>query len=279
MRRSLHASLTQRFDGDTNALWSDLATQQEFRDGFSKVAKNAKASLVNSRMLPRLNVAVPSKFDSWNPETDVPLVAVMPEGVDDLALETIVAYNSAGAEVLLDAWSEPDYPVLVVGLNERTNDDGSLKSEYAEEIEVEEQLVSRASSGTAYQVHMSVVNLLDDMEPWAKGDAEIAMTAKSRGCDDLEYLDSNWSGLNQSGDSWGPSEPRHLGNSTCDVVFYWWEDDGGAFDFELSVAGFGLGVGMDDADDLIGGKQVAHSTFQGASIGKTTWSALEMWTE
>ena len=47
--------------------------------------------------------------------------------------------------------------------------------------------------------------------------------------------------------------------------------------------GFSLGVGLDHSDDLIGGKQVPYSSFQGDGASGTMrmdeWPALRQWTE
>jgi len=71
------------------------------------------------------------------------------------------------------------------------------------------------------------------------------MKAKSRGCSN--YEDHDWSNMDNSGDVWGPAGGRNLGSTTCDVVFAWWEDDGGAFDYTLSYNSFSLGVAMTTA--------------------------------
>ena len=111
---------------------------------------------------------------------------------------------------------------------------------------------------------------------------KIAMKARSRGCSGVEYTATNWENLNNSDDFWAPGGTRNLGLTTCDVVFYWWEDDGGAADFTLGYGGFSLGVKMDNSDDLFGGKQVPHSTFRGGGsddMERQGWDGLEQWTE
>ena len=83
-----------------------------------------------------------------------------------------------------------------------------------------------------------------------------------------------WPLLNHDQDIW--AGPLHIGSTTCDVVFRWWEDDGGAVNFTLEWGGFGLGVGMDNDDDLMSGIQLGHSTFQYASPDLTQWSDITM---
>lgn len=227
---------------------------------------------------PRLQIAIPVHFESWDPATYAPLVAYFPAGVDDTKIKTITAYDAAGEKVTLDAQVEPSQPVIVLGLNERTDEYGRLLKNVKSSAS-ETQNDSDAARAPQYSVDIRIVRLYDDKEPWAKGDAEIAMTAKSRGCSGTEYTATNWENLNNSGDWWAPGSARNLGLTRCDVVFYWWEDDGGSADFTLSYGGFSLGVQMDDDDDLIGGKQVPHSSFEGSTLRKDEWPALAMWTE
>ena len=120
------------------------------------------------------------------------------------------------------------------------------------------------------------VVLLDDKEPWSKGDAEIALRAKSKGCSGVLYWETNWAELNNTGDEW--TGVSNLGSTKCDVVFYWWEDDGSGFDFEAAYGDYQLGVKMDDDDDVIGKVQHSHGSFKGSTQNRQDWGSLRQWT-
>lgn len=286
VRQSIHDAVAERFDGDTNALWKTLANESGVRGALSvsyskeeavstRDAQEAIDDLVSN--IPRLQVAVPANFESWDPAAFTPLVAYMPAGVDDTTLKTVTAYDSAGNATELDAQVPPKVPVIVLGQNERTDDEGQLLQTQVRSATKTPAGAAAAAAAASYEVRMVQVFLKDNKEPWTSGTAEIAMKAKSRGCSGTNYSDTNWSGLNSNLDIWGG--PRYLGNTTCDVVFYWWEDDGGSFDFTLGYNGFGLGVQMDNSDDLIGGIQLPHSYFNGGTNDLSEWSALAMWTD
>jgi hypothetical protein len=184
----------------------------------------------------------------------------------------------------LDAQVAPKQPVIVLSLNERTDEHGKLLRSQVTSPQMTQMAQDSvtAAAATTYSVDMRIVHLIDDKEPWVAGDAEISMKARSRGCSGTEYIDTNWANLNNDDDYWAPGGTRNIGLTTCDVVFYWWEDDGGSFDFTLSYGGFGLGVQMDNDDDLIGGKQLPYASFQGGgtdTMRRDDWSALTMWTE
>jgi len=64
-------------------------------------------------------------MESWDGTTPIK-VAYIPQTIDDTEWEYIYAYDSKGNEYQLDAQVPPDFPVLVVGINERTDKDGKI---------------------------------------------------------------------------------------------------------------------------------------------------------
>jgi hypothetical protein len=282
-RQTIQDSVAERFDGDNDVLWKSLKAKPGAQDALTKVASQAKgistlsaqntvAALANG--IPRFQVAVPANLGTWNAADYTPLVAWMPEGVDDTTLATITAYDAAGKAHQLDAQVAPKQPVIVLGVNERTDDAGNVLQSRQSDVTSADESVSAAAA--SYKVTMNEVVLLDDKEPWAKGDAEIAVRVKSRGCSGTGFVEYNWAGLNNTGDEWTGVED--LGSTKCDVVFSWWEDDGSSFDFELAYGDYKLGIGMDDDDDRIGDVQIKHSLFEGSSQNRTNWGSLRQWT-
>jgi hypothetical protein len=286
-RQSIHAAVAKRFDGDTEVLYKTLSTTSGVRSGLAaaysrgRTAQSGDALSAVDRLaadVPRFQVAVPAKFDSWDPASYTPLVAYMPTGVEDTTLKTVTAYDANGKSYALDAQVAPDRPVIVLGLNERTDDSGRLLRPQA--IAPSRQTTATTSgqvstlAATQYVVRMAKVHLIHDNEPWAKGSAEISLRAQACG---LSYTDIDWSSLNDDEDWW--YGPRELGTATCAVTFYWWEDDGNSWDFTLSYGGASLGVHMDDGDDLIGGIKLDLATFEGGTNKMSAWSDIEQWTD
>ncbi len=286
-RQSIHAAVAKRFDGDTDVLYKTLSTTSDVRSGLAtaysrgRTAQSSDALSAVDRLaggIPRFQVAVPANFDSWNPASYTPLVAYMPTGVEDTTLETVTAYDAAGKAYALNAQVAPARPVIVLGLNERTDDSGKLL--HPELVSSSRETTATASgptttlAATIYQVRMAKVHLINDNEPWTKGSAEISLRAQGCG---LSYTDIDWSSLNDDEDWW--YGPRYLGDTSCSVYFYWWEDDGSSWNFTLSYGGASLNVKMDDDDDLIGGIQLGLSSFEGGTDAKASWSDLEQWTD
>ncbi|HMB53824.1 MAG TPA: DUF3103 family protein, partial [Thermoanaerobaculia bacterium] len=147
LRATVHREVGRQFDGDFNVLYNDLANQR-LSDGTTVRTRIARGDLSGetapgrvtaalstldgyARALPRLQVAVPVHFDDWDPATFAPLVAFMPTDVDDDELYEIEAYDAEGNLHRLDAQLAPNEPVIVVSLNERTDDNGFLLTDDA----------------------------------------------------------------------------------------------------------------------------------------------------
>jgi hypothetical protein len=285
MRQNIHAAVAQRFDGDTEVLYKSISSTSDVRSRLAKEYSRGRSAQYSAALsavdslagaIPRFQVAVPAHFDSWDPASYTPLVAYMPPDVEDTTLKTVTAYDARGKAYALDAQVAPARPVIMLGLNERTDDSGKLLHPEAISPSRESATTSGqlALTATSYQVRMVKVHLINDNEPWTKGSAEISLRAQGCG---LSYTDIDWSSLNNDEDWW--YGPRELGTATCDVIFKWWEDDGSNWDFTLSYDGVSLGVHMDDGDDIIGGIRLDHSTFEGGTNKISQWSDLEQWTD
>lgn len=286
MRQNVHAAVAQRFDGDTEVLYKTLSNTSGVRSGLAAAYSRGRAVRSSDALsavdrlaagIPRFQVAVPAHFDSWDAASYTPLVAYMPAGVQDTTLKTVTAYDASGKAHALDAQVAPARPVIVLGLNERTDDSGKLLNTEAVSTSREATAATSgqlALAATSYQVRMVKVHLIHDNEPWTKGSAEISLRAQGCG---LSYTDIDWASLNDDEDFWVGT--RELGTATCAVTFYWWEDDGSSWDFTLSYGGASLGVHMDDGDDLIGGIKLDLATFEGGTNKMSAWSDLEQWTD
>jgi hypothetical protein len=140
-RKFIKAEVGKKFDGDYEFLYK-FAREKRFIDGesfetklgkgYSKVFKqdiNEGISRVKElvELIPKFNIAVPVNFEKWDDENYVPLVAYHPVGVDDKLVKKVKAFDSEGNEYWLDAWKAPDFPVIVLGVNERVDDNGNVR--------------------------------------------------------------------------------------------------------------------------------------------------------
>jgi hypothetical protein len=145
-RRLIKREVGRKFDGDHEVLYRDVANRrvgngkafrQALGQSLGKVQGGAPATRVAAQQrldqltaaLPQLQIAVPVGFADWDAETAAPLVTFVPEGVDDDQLVEVEAFDAQGRSYMLDARVEPTMPVVVVGLNERTDANGYLDTD------------------------------------------------------------------------------------------------------------------------------------------------------
>lgn len=143
VRHAVHDAESERFDGAPEVLLKHLrgrtVSGRTFRDAVvaaireSRGASPAKARETFRRIAklsPRLQIAVPVHLDEWDPDTFTPPVTIASEGVREEDYETLILYGTSGAVEYADADVVPDHPVIVVGLNERTDAQGAVLSAF-----------------------------------------------------------------------------------------------------------------------------------------------------
>lgn len=126
--------------------------------------------------VPLLQISLPVNFDKWDGSEPI-LVAYDPVTIDDDECKQIVAFDMEGKEYILDAKNDPDFPVIVAGINERVNNN--------------DKKISQLNKSTLSQHEIQIVHfrLMDDHEPWYKGNAEIYVkTKKIYSGDDWAYI-------------------------------------------------------------------------------------------
>jgi Protein of unknown function (DUF3103) len=124
MRAAIKQEASKQFDEDYDILWANFKDDNVSGTTVEKlISSKAEIGTTSLRFvqdrLPLLNIAVPVNSDKWNTDNFTPLVAVIPSGVKDKDIKQIKAYDAEGKEFMLDAQKRPDYPVVVIGNNER----------------------------------------------------------------------------------------------------------------------------------------------------------------
>lgn len=315
-RKLIKEAAGKKFDREFEVLYRDIANRRvgngkAFRQALGlSLAKvhgqpdtaGAKAAVQAdldrlTAALPRLQIAVPVGFADWDAESSAPLVAYVPEGVDDDEIEVVEAFDSAGTSYMLSAQVEPTEPVLVVGLNERTDEYGYVEPNYMPICPVEpysmepstnmedctdpndpydpggdnpyeptEPVVTPPPGPCDARTHaygdkeiFYQIKINNDHEPWIKGSPEIYATYSLV-------------------DNVGIKGQYHMGNVDNEGtwytinghLFYWqnyygntlamaiWEKDGTNWGtFSYSYSGFSYTVNINDGDDQLGANPVS----------------------
>jgi len=254
-------NVSKQFDGDTEVLWSmihkkNISGKQNFNSILdSKFNRSTKSllNIANIAKVPFLNIAVPINLDKWDGKTPLK-VAYVPITEEDTETKIITAYDAELNEYKLDANTEPDSPVIIVGLNERMDANGKT---------------AKPNKTNAEYVKLLNCDLRNDHEPWYKGGPEIyflyvdALTRLVSRKNMYNYWNSSgsnhgWKNINKTLFEWHE-------NSYSDVWSYDWleKDTGGPKGYTIKA--FGISVTIQDGDDKLGGQLVHKNDTLGRS--------------
>lgn len=191
LRRMLKFEIGKKFDLDYNVLFKDIK-QKRFTDGSTFIERIAKAYVSLQRepgmeqndtralqvvknavgRIPKFQIAVPVHYQNWDVDRYVPLVTYLPVGVDELNLVKVKAYDISGMLHWLDAKATPDKPVIVLGINERTDENGKIKS-YMQALPPDDGGGGGGGGGTTYLFRATSLTVGTNYESWLTGSMEI----------------------------------------------------------------------------------------------------------
>jgi hypothetical protein len=254
VRVQIRQGMAEKFDGDTNVLYQTLMASSQSQVIRQSLA-NAQEGLSGQATLdalatsiPRLQLAMPAHFDSWDAKSYVPLVGYVPAGTDDQVLAEIKAFDAEGNAHRLDAQVPPKHPVILLSQSERTDDSGALRAEWtASESEASAELTAQSCRN----VYVRQVVIYDDHEPWYKGDPEVVLRASSNPAG--LYFNGGFTNVNDTGVTYTVNRFIGCTPEPSSVSFSWYEDDGPF-----------------DSWDVYGTASAYYTLFQGI----TTWFNL-----
>lgn len=140
IREALIKEALIKIDGDYDIMWKDFKNK-EIQDekmnkiiakNFSKnlaLEENLKKSEQFSSLFKQLQISVPANIEKWDIESYIPLVAFR-QATDTGFDKNLITYDENGNRGLLDGDKYPDVPVVVINLNERSDYDGIINSQY-----------------------------------------------------------------------------------------------------------------------------------------------------
>ena len=325
MRRLVKGEVEKKFNGAPEVLYKQLMDRpvgggpnfrQRLSQGYaeaSNVGGTAASDAVDNAVsrIPRLHVAVPVGADEWDADAYTPLVAYVPQGIDDNAVERIKAFDAEGNVHWLDGQTDPDRPVVVLGINERTDDEGNLIGGFYTPVRVNGQLIlpldpggstdaidcgggctgggggSGGGGGTTATKRVSPhaeklyrVKVPDDREPWFREPAEIRVQmngVKSPSVDAhrgrIGDPGKNWKTLDRFLFYWNP---KTLGDF---IAVKWWEEDGGpTVEWSRKIGGTVNGISFEETfkftwknDDDDMGAQAVNFTDPLSTVYNTGW--------
>ncbi|MET3129626.1 hypothetical protein ABID42_004752 [Arcicella rosea] len=292
VRTLIKTEALKKFDGDYDVLYQNIGEKAVSGKSFSSIiAQNAQKVNIASRtmpfneltsQIPLLNISVPVNIAKWNTSSFEPLVVVTPKIKDETKLTRVKAFDKAGNIHWLDAKKAPNYPVVVVGQNERLeiSNTGEFKAkkgllynfDSAISLNSTDESLDDGTGGNGggggsgggqcsgsmpYSTGVYLLGYnsgnISAIESWFNGDPEIRMTCAytNQSNNSVNIFGQTTGNLHNPDRSWVDAKWWNLN----DYLFYWqssigdavsfvlWEEDAGTLiNFPVTVKGKFLGV-------------------------------------
>jgi hypothetical protein len=238
----------KRFDGDYDILYQNvknlkLKSGKTFEETLLSYGKlpfgesNSASGATSKAVETYLNIYVytpKSTPESWNTESVIPKITITPD--IDIEQKGVLtpALDANGVLSYLDPQKDPDEIVLVVGYNERLDENGKVKEHTSLAETTKKPLQTRAAYRTAGGLEdMWQLNIpnLSAIETWQKGSPELRCVSYTQeegpladdaiwGVDRVEFEPWKWYQWNKN--MIGGWFPQIQGNF---VMYHWYEDD------------------------------------------------------
>jgi hypothetical protein len=197
-RALFHKKVLQRFDGDTDILWTDLEDDQEFFTQkkkkwsdlvIEKKATKFKTSNDVKKAIDQIEKVIGGKLhlywasaEKWN-GTTAPIVCFIEIGKNPYKDQEVTAYDARGNTITVNERISKERPVIVLIRNERTDEFGKVKkgmlaSETPKNIGKKGDSVSQIFGMTKFR--LIAPHFEHDYESWFNGDPEFYAVIKKR---------------------------------------------------------------------------------------------------
>ncbi len=239
-RKLIKDEANKKFDGDYDILVSKIETSLisgvNFKD-FLKGKINDNNYYEKARANNKLNISIPVLIEKWNFLNQIPLVAVAINAEEDT--KYVKAFDSNGKVYLLDNIQEPNFPVIVIGENERmdildiTKNSGSNISSKNGRIKGTMCVSPFRINGKfeRWKGMYLTESGLSNIEVWTKGAPEILV-------DIYAPTSSNWNSILKIG---GTGGSKYEPSNRNDIKNKWWYGNSNNLDvamFNWNTASF-----------------------------------------
>ncbi len=176
----LAVEVAKKFDGDNDVLYDMIAskTTKQGKTVETLIKQNIQLcgdevsfnDLVDS--IPYFNISIPVHFEQWSTYDGPIYVIPMRYDIDDMEIEALQGYDENGNVKMFPADTPPEFPVIVLGINERMNllntetrhENSSLK----EEVSLMEE-----TPRLNHDAYLSGIKIIADLDPWYSGAPEV----------------------------------------------------------------------------------------------------------
>lgn len=190
-RALFHKKVLQRFDGDTDILWTDLEDDQELFTKkkkkwsdlvIEKKATKFKTSNDVKKAINQIEKVIGGKLhlywasaEKWN-GTTAPIVCFIETGKNPYKDQEVTAYDAKGNAIVVNEKISKERPVIVLIRNERTDEFGKVKkgmlaSETPKISGQKNDAITQLPYGWV-KFRLIAPHFQDDCEFWFNGDPE-----------------------------------------------------------------------------------------------------------
>ncbi|MCG6188161.1 DUF3103 family protein [Maribellus maritimus] len=143
MRKILKQEALCKIDGDYDVIWKNFKHFNIKSTDGEKTVKNVIAKEMDgkqkeknikeiddfSEKYKKFQISIPVKCEEWDIDTYSPYVAFLPAEYDE-KMEVIEAFDAKGNLIELSNKEAPDHTVIVVSLNERSDNNGEILDQF-----------------------------------------------------------------------------------------------------------------------------------------------------
>lgn len=125
LKEVLGTEVAKKFDDDYDVLFDAIAGKvnskgEPFVHALAQRGEDVSIQAL-ADSIPYLNLCIPVHFDQWETYTGPIYVIPLRYDIDDMAIESLPGYDAQGNVKMFDMSTPPDYPVVVLGINERVH--------------------------------------------------------------------------------------------------------------------------------------------------------------
>jgi hypothetical protein len=130
--KTLKNEIMQRPDGDYEVILKSFINKNidlSHTVLFKNLVTNGTKGIVDNEKYPKLQIAIPVNAEKWDGSSKL-WVLYKPSNYDEFSSKTVPAISPEGKKTMFNIEKQPDFPVIVIGQNERSNENGDLKYVY-----------------------------------------------------------------------------------------------------------------------------------------------------
>lgn len=130
--KTLKNEIILRPDGDYEVILKSFVKENDDLNNtalFTCLGSNEIKGTGGNEKYPKLQIAMPVNAEKWDGSSKI-WILYLPSNYEEFLTKEVPAISPEGVKTMFNVEKEPDFPVIVIGQNERSNENGDLKFAY-----------------------------------------------------------------------------------------------------------------------------------------------------